>query len=49
MTNDAKKLKIAQDALTRIARLASKTLERYVAQADSIAVDALVAIENVDD
>ena len=42
-------LKIAVAALERIAKLNCKSLERYVAQADAIAIDALVAIENVDD
>lgn len=42
---DTDKLKIAFDALNRIARCAEKDCERYVAKIDEIAVEALIKIE----
>jgi hypothetical protein len=42
-------LEIYKTALQRIANLNCASCERYVAEADAIAVDALVAGENVDD
>jgi hypothetical protein len=42
-------LKIYERALRRIANLNCRTCEQYVAKADAIAIDALVAVENIDD
>jgi hypothetical protein len=42
-------VEIYRRALERIAKLNCRTCEQYVAKADAIAIDALVAGENVDD
>lgn len=42
---DAEALKVAVDALNRIARCSEKDCERYVAKVDAIAVEALVRLE----
>lgn len=41
-------VQIYRRALERIARLKCSSLERYVARADAIAVEALILGENVD-
>lgn len=41
-------LEIYKRALQRIANLNCRSVERYIARVDEIAIDALVAGENVD-